>query len=148
MTATIHPDLGMPEAPTSVEPSIVVSPGQGLSLHVEVRGHRLVTDQRRGDHTPEQGPEPIELFVAGLTACVATYAAAYLRRHRVGTAGLEVTGGFTLGDRPARITEITIRLTPPPQLREDQKPPMLAMARHCTAHNSFLQPPAIRIDWA
>jgi len=137
-------------------PSIVVTPGPDRSLHVEVRDHRLVTDQRRDDQAPgrapgqapEHGPEPIELFVAGLTACVATYAAAYLRRHGMGTAGLEVTGAFSLGDRPARVTEITIRLTPPAHLREDRRQPMLAMARHCTAHNTFLKPPVIDIDWA
>jgi putative redox protein len=131
------------------QPAIVVTPSTGKSLDLEVRGHHLVADHPTENGELVRGPEPLDIFVTGLAACVTTFAASYLRRNGFGTAGLSVAAAsYTVGDRPTRLTSITIRLTIPAHVPDERRAPLLAMAKHCTAHNSFVRPPVIDIDWA
>jgi len=123
---------------------IVVTPSSGSSLDVDVQGHHLVAGESVDD---PRGPEPIALFVAGLASCVARYAVAYLHRHRLGTAGLAVTATYELGVRPNRIASISIGITPPHGLPVELRAPLMAMARHCTAHNTLVRPPPVDIHW-
>ena len=58
----------------------------GDRFTIDVRGHRLVTDQPGRD--ADAGPTPTELFVASLAACVAFYARRFLARHHLDAAGL------------------------------------------------------------
>jgi len=145
---TTRPDTRSSLGALSGEPTIVVAPGFGYSMDIDVRGHGLVADQRHESVELERGPEPIELLVAGLAACVTTCAAAYLRRHGLGTSGLSATASFSVGGRPASVTEISIRLTLPPQVPVEHQAPLLATARHCTAHNTLITPPTIDIELA
>jgi uncharacterized OsmC-like protein len=91
------------------------------------------------------GPTPTELFVAGLAGCVAHYARRYLSRHGLDDAGLEVVAGYTMGGRPARVLDIGVQLTPPRSLPAERRDAFLAVASHCTVHNSLTQPPAVTI---
>jgi putative redox protein len=129
-------------------PTIEVTAGTGHSFDIDVRGHRLVADQAHEHAVDERGPQPIELFVAGLAACVATYAAGYLERHSLDRSSLSVAASFSIGGRPARVTEVSIVLTVPPELPRERYAPLLAVAERCTAHNTLQTPPhvALHID--
>ena len=61
-------------------PRVTATHLDGDRFEVAVRGHRLVVDQPTPDGD-DAGPTPVELFVAGLTACVAALAGRYLARH-------------------------------------------------------------------
>jgi putative redox protein len=118
----------------------------GDRFELRVRGHRLVTDQPVADGGAGQGPTPTELFVASLTACVAFYAARFLARHDLDPGGLRVDGDFTMSaDRPPRVASIVLRLVTPHPLPDNRRRALLAVADHCTVHNSIRQPPDVRI---
>jgi uncharacterized OsmC-like protein len=104
-----------------------------------------MVDQPASRVEDEAGPAPLDVFVAGLTSCVATYATHYLRKHHVDAEGLIVSAWYHTGGRPNRITDVRIEVTVPPQVPRARRAALLATARHCTAHHTLQQAPFIEI---
>ncbi len=119
----------------------------GDRFAIDVRGHTITVDQPVGVGGEDTAPTPTELFIAGLASCVAFYARRFLARHDIDPDGLVVTTSYTLGGRPARVSEITIRVTPPAALPDDRRDALLAVASHCTVHNTLHEPPEIHISF-
>ena len=127
--------------------SVVVTPINGEAYEAAVRGHRVVVDQPVTGGGEDRAPTPTELFVASLASCVAFYAGRYLSRHGVSRDGLSVRADFELApDRPARVDRIQIRLTVPAALPLARRPGLLAVASHCTVHNTLHDPPLVDIE--
>jgi uncharacterized OsmC-like protein len=118
----------------------------GHQFSVQIRDHSLTVDQPESAGGGDAGPTPTELFVAGLVACVAHYARAYLARHGIDAAGLAVTADWAMADdRPARVGQVTIGIEAPAGLPPERYDALLAVASHCTVHNSLTTPPAVTI---
>ncbi|WP_406164778.1 OsmC family protein [Streptomyces sp. NBC_00996] len=114
---------------------------------VEIRGHRLRVDQPTEAGGTDTAPTPTELFAASLATCVAFYAGRYLHRHGLPRTGLRVRTEFTMAaDRPARVASVRLVVVPPPELPEQRRAALLAVASHCTVHNTLHQPPEIDIE--
>ncbi len=118
----------------------------GDHFAIDVHGHTVHIDQPVADGGTDAAPTPTVLFVASLAGCVAFYARRYLARHGIDTDGFEVNADYRMAPRPARVDAISIRITPPPALPADRHDAFLAVATHCTVHNSLEQPPAVRIE--
>jgi uncharacterized OsmC-like protein len=118
----------------------------GDQFAIDVGRHTVIVDQPVDDGGEDAGPTPTELFVAGLAGCVAHYARRFLARHELDDAGLEVTASYTLGGRPVRVTDIGVHVRPPRSLPAERRDAFLAVASHCTVHNSLTQPPAVTVD--
>jgi uncharacterized OsmC-like protein len=116
----------------------------GQRFDVEVRGHHLTVDQPApaGD---DAGPTPVELFVAGLASCVVALGGRYLARHGLGADGLAVVAEHELGERPSRVTRVRLVVEPPAGLPPNRVRGLLAVASHCTVHNSLTRPPEVEI---
>jgi putative redox protein len=112
---------------------------------IDVRGHEIAVDQPVDAGGEDTAPTPTELFIAALAGCVAYYARRYLDRHDITAAGLEVGAHYTIGGRPARVTDISLRITPPDALPADRRDAFLAVASHCTVHNTLADPPAVQV---
>lgn len=112
---------------------------------VDVRGHEILVDQPVDAGGEDTAPTPTELFVAGLASCVAFYARRYLKRHDIDPAGLAVAADYVIGGRPARVTELAVHITPPDALPDERREAFLAVASHCTVHNTLTEAPEIRI---
>jgi len=119
---------------------------RGDRFRVEIRGHELVVDQPVEDGGEDSGPTPTELFVAGLASCVGFYAGRYLHRHDLPPEGLAVECDFAFAtDRPARVSQVDLRVVLPEGFPEDRRAGLLAVVEHCTVHNSITHAPEIRI---
>lgn len=131
-------------------PAMTVTHVSGDAYDIGMRGgHQVRVDQSADAGGTDSGPTPTELFVAALAGCVAFYAGRYLRRHGMDPQGLRVDASFTLADdSPARITSISLRLTPPDGLTVQQQAAFLAVASHCTVHNTLQRPPEVDIALA
>ncbi len=112
---------------------------------IDVRGHTLLVDQPPDAGGEDTAPTPTELFIAGLASCVAFYARRYLARHDLASEGLSVHISYVMGSRPARVSQITLRITPPAGLPEERRAALLAVASHCTVHNTLEQSPDVDI---
>jgi putative redox protein len=120
----------------------------GDVFEIGIRGHLVYVDQPIEDGGSDLAPTPVELFVASLASCVAHYARGYLSRHDLPTEGLSVTATFTMADRPARVGEVTVSVTVPDGVPEERRAALLAVASHCTVHNSLAQAPEVSIKLA
>jgi uncharacterized OsmC-like protein len=120
----------------------------GDRFSIGVRGHTITVDQPIADGGEDTAPTPTELFVAGLVSCVAFYARRYLARHGLPVEGLTVSGDYELALRPARVAEVRIDITLPDGVPAERRDALLAVASHCTVHNSLETPPQVTVALA
>ena len=120
----------------------------GDRFEIDVRGHVIAVDQPVQDGGTDSAPTPTELFVAGLTSCVGFYARRYLVRHGLPDDGLTVTGEFDMAAKPARVDNINIEITLPKAVPADRREVLLAVASHCTVHNTLTHRPHVRVGFA
>jgi len=113
-------------------------------LRVEARGHVLFADQPIGDGGDDTAPTPTELFLAGLTACVAYYAERYLRRNQLSTVGLEVNCDYAWAENPHRVGAISL-IVKVPSLPLARREAFTRVIEHCTVHNTLHQAPSVQI---
>jgi uncharacterized OsmC-like protein len=118
----------------------------GDRFAIDIRGHTITVDQPVDAGGDDTAPTPTELFVAGLASCVAFYARRYLARHNLSAHGLAVAATYDVGGRPTRVTKISVRITPPADLPTDRRDAFLAVASHCTVHNTLDEPPPVEIS--
>lgn len=121
---------------------------EGDRFDIDVRSHRITVDQPVDVGGEDVGPTPTELFVAGLASCVAFYARRYLRRHKLDATGLVVETSYRMGTRPARVASVDISIRLPREIPEQRRDGLLAVASHCTVHNSITTEPEIGITLA
>lgn len=117
----------------------------GDRFEISVRDHTVYADQMLAGGGEDTGPTPTELFVAGLASCVAHYARRYLARHELPTEGLAVETEFAFGSRPNRVSEIRMEIRLPDGVPAERRDALLAVASHCTVHNSLQQTPEVSI---
>jgi putative redox protein len=117
----------------------------GLRFRADIQGHPLVFDQPIDQGGDDLGPTPTDVFVASLAGCVAYYAVRFLERHGQPTEGLRVGAEFAMAAHPARVGSIELVLTVP-NLPQALRAPLLAVAEHCTVHNSMRRAPDVQIQ--
>lgn len=120
----------------------------GDRFGIDIRGHRITVDQPTEIGGEDTAPTPTELLVASLASCVAFYARRYLARHGLDPEGLTVDAAYELGSRPARVATLELELHLPPSVPESRRDALLAVASHCTVHNTLTDPPAVSIRLA
>jgi putative redox protein len=119
----------------------------GESYAVATRGHALLTDQPATAGGADTAMTPTELLIASLSSCVAFYAGRYLARHGLNRNGLQVTATFTTAtDRRARVGAVKLAIDVPGAIPPSRQAALLAVASHCTVHNTLRQPPDIAIE--
>ena len=117
----------------------------GDRFAIDVRGHTITVDQPVDSGGEDTAPTPTELFIASLAGCVAFYARRYLARHEIPSDGLGVSVAFEMGGRPNRVTAISVEVTPPAELPAERLDAFLAVASHCTVHNTLVQAPDVQV---
>ncbi len=148
-TEVAAPTAGRPATGTDSELfTMRVDYRDGDRFDISMRDHLVTVDQPVDIGGDDLGPTPTELFVAGLVSCVAFYARRYLRRHKLDATGLRVESSYRLGTKPARVSEIDIRIHLREDLPEVRRDGLLAVATHCTVHNSITAAPEITVDLA
>jgi len=125
--------------------SLTVQHLDGDRFAIEIRGHNITVDQPLDAGGTDTAPTPTELFIAGLASCVAFYARRYLARHDIATEGLCVSADFEIGGQPTRVTRIRVVITPPHGLPMQRRDAFLAVASHCTVHNTLSNPAPVDI---
>ena len=144
MTAANSP---RPVHPADV-PRMRVEHRGGDKFDINVRGHVVRVDQPVKDGGDDTAPTPTELFIASLASCVAFYARRFLARHDLPTDGLAVEATFEMGSKPARVAGIEVRIIVPEGVPAERLGALLAVATHCTVHNTLTTEPEVSITLA
>jgi putative redox protein len=129
-----------------MERTVRVDHKGGDLFEIAVRQHLLHVDQPTEDGGSDAAPTPTEMFVASLASCVAFYVRRFLSRHDLPTEGLSVTAQFAVAEHPTRVGEVRLSIQIPDGVPDDRRAALLAVASHCTVHNSLEQPPAVTIQ--
>lgn len=128
--------------------TITVRHLDGDRFAISIRDHTLTVDQPVADGGTDTAPTPTELLVASLTSCVGFYARRYLARHRLPTEGLTVSASYLMGSRPARVSEIHLDIELSDEVPAERREALLAVASHCTVHNTLDDPPSVTVSLA
>jgi putative redox protein len=126
-------------------PALTVQHVDGDRFTIGIRDHLIAVDQPAVDGGEDTAPTPTELFVASLASCVAFYARRYLAGHKLPTTGLRVTTEYRMGSHPARVSDVRIGIEVDSAVPHNRREALLAVASHCTVHNTVTHPPAIDI---
>jgi putative redox protein len=126
---------------------IVVGHVAGDAYAITVRGHGVLVDQPVRDGGQDAAATPTELLVGALASCVAFYVGRYLQRHGLDRSGLAVSARFAMAeDRPARVGDVRLLISVPGGIPAQRRDALLAVASHCTVHNTLRQEPKISIE--
>jgi putative redox protein len=117
-------------------PSAVVRRRKGYEHEIEIREHRLITDEPEEKGGTDQGPKPTELLAASLAACTAITIEMYADRKDWDLGQVEVAVDFTEGtpDSPPRF-EVEIKT--PAELSDEQRDRVLVIAGKCPVHKAL-----------
>jgi putative redox protein len=119
----------------------------GDAYAISVRGHAVLVDQPVRDGGQDSAATPTELLVASLASCVAFYAGRYLLRHGLDRSRLAVTASFAMAaDRPARVSDVRLRISVPGGIPAQRRDALLAVASHCTVHNTLRHEPGVSVE--
>ncbi|MFE9107852.1 OsmC family protein [Actinomadura geliboluensis] len=114
---------------------------------VLIRDHVIDVDQPYVSGGMDEGPTPVELFVAALAACAAHYARRYLAGRALPATGVEITAGFVMNPGvPTRVARIRLHLRPPVDVPAEALRGLEAAVGSCTVHNSILDAPEVELD--
>jgi putative redox protein len=129
-----------------VEPVITVEHKDGDHYAIRIRQHLVEVDQPADAGGSDTAPTPTELFVSSLASCVAFYAGRYLARHGLSADGLVVRASYEIVPRPARVGRVELSVSLPEGVPEEKRAALLAVASHCTVHNSLQDVPQVAIE--
>jgi uncharacterized OsmC-like protein len=121
---------------------------EGDLFEIGIRDHLVHVDQPVDAGGSDTAPTPTELFVASLASCVAFYVRRYLSRHSLPSDGLSVAAEFTMAERPARVGQVDVSIDLAQGVPDERRDALLAVASHCTVHNTLEDPPEVRIELA
>jgi uncharacterized OsmC-like protein len=114
-------------------------------FRMSIRGHDVVVDQP-APASGDEGPTPVELFVASLGACAAFYARRFLDRHGLGEGELEVLCEFEWATDHSRVTAIALRIQVPLRLPDGIETALLRVIDRCTVRESIGEELAVTCD--
>jgi uncharacterized OsmC-like protein len=117
-----------------------------VQFEIKARQHTVISDQPAENGGHDEGMTPPELMLASLGSCAAFYAAAYLKKHSLATAGTKVRVTCDKVKPPARLDNFVIELDLPVELEEKHAAGVEDAVHRCLIHNTLLQPPRIAIE--
>jgi putative redox protein len=109
---------------------------QGYEHEIEIREHRLISDEPERRGGTDKGPTPTELLAASLASCTAITIEMYAGRKEWDLGQVEVEVDFTESDKemPAGF-EVQIKV--PAELDAEQHKRILVIAGKCPVHKAL-----------
>ncbi|HKH22008.1 MAG TPA: OsmC family protein [Solirubrobacterales bacterium] len=110
---------------------------KGYEHELEIREHRLISDEPEESGGGDQGPSPTELLAGALASCTAITIEMYADRKDWELGDVEVVSEFTKGtaDAPPK-ARVDIRI--PVELTDEQREKILKIAHKCPVHRALL----------
>jgi putative redox protein len=110
---------------------------EGYEHEIEIREHRLISDEPKRRGGTDKGPTPTELLAASLASCTAITIEMYADRKEWDLGQVEVEVDFTESEKemPA---EFDVQIRVPAQLDEDQHERVLRIAGKCPVHKALI----------
>ncbi|MGH2957542.1 MAG: OsmC family protein [Solirubrobacterales bacterium] len=117
-------------------PSAVARRRQGYEHELEVRGHRLISDEPTDRGGGDAGPTPTELLAASLASCTAITIEMYADRKEWELGKVEVAVDFGEAS-PSGSPSFEVEITIPAELTDEQRERILVIAGKCPVHRTL-----------
>ena len=101
--------------------------------------HTLTIDVPSQIGGKDRGPTPPQLFIASLGACVAVLITDFCHHHDLDPEGLNVETSYDFAEHPARMTNVSIKITLPNVICDDEctRKALESVAEHCPVHETI-----------
>lgn len=119
---------------------------EGVKFSVQARTHRVICDQPLDNGGTDAGMTPPEFLLASLGACMAFYAAEYLRTRNLASSGVAVSVAAEKLKDPPRLGNFRVRVDCPVGLTAEQRQALMRSVDHCLIKNTLLNPPQIEVS--
>lgn len=125
---------------------VVVTHERGLRFAVQIRSHRLITDQSLRAGGEDSAPSPLELISAALGSCVALYVHQFCESRRLPHDGLRVEVLPHHAASPSRIDSLQVAVRLPSPLPPHAMEMLERVVRSCPAHNTLVHGAAVSVS--
>jgi len=121
------------------------SAGDKFEINALNSGAKIYVDKAKDGYAPI-GPNPLELFLSSLGACISVYSKMYLERHSIKFKefNVEVAADFTQ-ESPARLVNIKALINTDADLGKNREV-FLRFVRNCPVHNTIINTKEINIE--
>ena len=109
---------------------------KGYEHEIEIREHRLISDEPEETGGSDQGPSPTELLAGALASCTAITIEMYAKRKGWNIDGLEVDVDYTPAERGCA-TNFKLVMKMPAHLSEEQAERLQTIAAKCPVHRTL-----------
>lgn len=113
-------------------------------FEMTTRNHQVLTDQPEDNGGSDSAMTPPELFLSGLGACAAYYAAEYLRARGLPDEELEIRVSGEKGDNPARLVSLKFEVIAP-GLNQRHREGVLRAVDACFLKHTLNKPPHMEV---
>jgi putative redox protein len=117
-------------------PAALARRREGYETEVEIRQHRLISDEPQDKGGGDSGPTPTELLAASLATCTVITVLMYAERKGWELGPLEASVDFTtpsVEDSPS----FTVEMRTPAELTDEQRERILVIAAKCPVHKTL-----------
>lgn len=117
-------------------PNAVARRRKGFETEIEIRQHRLTSDEPESAGGQDAGPTPTELLAGALAACAVVTVLMYAERKGWELGELEASAGYEtpgVGEPP----RVKLELRTPAALDDDQRERILTIAGKCPVHRTL-----------
>jgi len=116
--------------------SAVARRRKGFEHEIEIRQHRLISDEPQDNGGTDAGPTPTELLAAALASCTAITIEMYAGRKEWELGAVEVAVDYEepKADSPA---SFDVRIKVPAELSDEQRERLLVIAGKCPVHKTL-----------
>ena len=115
-----------------------------VQFEAEARGLRVYCDQPVENGGFNEGMTPPEYLLVALGTCAGYYAAEYLNKNGLPSAGLEVSVHADKVKGPARMDGFKLGIHVPAKLEAKHGEGLRASVEKCLIHNTLLHAPSIQ----
>ncbi len=117
-----------------------------LRVSANIRNHKVILDVPAGLGGADAGPEPVELFVASLGACMAMHVAKYCETAKLPHAGFELDLDFQVIKGPLRVGSVAVDITLPADFPESRIDAVKRAAQQCTVKNTLKETTSVDVE--
>jgi putative redox protein len=118
----------------------------GVQFEAEARGHKIYSDQPSSNNGFDEGMTPPELLLASVGTCAGYYAAEYLNRMQLPSAGLRIRVNAEKATNPARLSKFIIVVEAPGVEDPEHMEGVKRAVGKCLVKNTLAMPPEISIE--
>lgn len=117
-------------------PAALARRREGFETEVEIRQHRLISDEPQEKGGGDSGPTPTELLAASLATCTVITVLMYAERKGWKLGALEAEVDFTTPSVEAS-PAFTVQMRTPAELTDEQRERILVIAAKCPVHKTL-----------